>query len=294
MNLIKIGAFIATARREKKMTQSDLAKRIGVSDKAVSRWETGRGFPDVSILKSLSEELNLSINEIVNGEKIPPEKLGGKADNAILEALTYARSMSRKAFEIIALLLGIGLVMLPLLFSGQDRISAFPIIGVAFLVGTAISFFSKKEPSRAKNLTIYLTKRFAGVVSLAALAVILVLECLPAGVILIFADGPDTRITRTFSYFSLVPFGYAQFFPLITAMLTVVIAVFSAISFISNYRIVKLQDGAFTCSIVALITSVLSWAMFGADRITVIGIAISILLFISILSQAFSNRKTRS
>ncbi|MBQ8183981.1 MAG: helix-turn-helix domain-containing protein [Clostridia bacterium] len=70
MDVVKIGAFIKSQRTELKLTQKELAKRIGCTDKAVSRWETGKGLPDMSFLMPLSKELDVSINEILIGEKI--------------------------------------------------------------------------------------------------------------------------------------------------------------------------------------------------------------------------------
>ncbi len=68
MNPEKTGALIAQLRKEKNITQKDLAKKIGVTDKAISRWETGRGYPDVEILPDLAKALSVSINELLNGE----------------------------------------------------------------------------------------------------------------------------------------------------------------------------------------------------------------------------------
>ena len=58
MDLNKTGLFIAYRRKQKGLTQKDLSEKIGVTDKAVSRWETGRGFPDVSLLEALAEVLD--------------------------------------------------------------------------------------------------------------------------------------------------------------------------------------------------------------------------------------------
>lgn len=71
----KTGFFIAALRREKGWTQKELAERLGVTDKAVSRWETGKGMPDVSLLKPLSETLGVSVNELLAGEAIEPEQV---------------------------------------------------------------------------------------------------------------------------------------------------------------------------------------------------------------------------
>ena len=70
MDIMKIGNFIKTQRTELNMTQKDLAEKIGCTDKAISRWETGKGLPDMSFIIPLSKELNVSINELLIGEKI--------------------------------------------------------------------------------------------------------------------------------------------------------------------------------------------------------------------------------
>ena len=69
MNAQKCGDFIAELRKEQNLTQKDLADKINVSDKAISRWETGKGFPDVDSLQALSKFFNITINELLAGEK---------------------------------------------------------------------------------------------------------------------------------------------------------------------------------------------------------------------------------
>jgi len=293
MDLKKIGMFIASSRKEKNMTQKELADGIGVTDKAVSRWETGRGFPDVSILKSLSEVLGMSITEIVNGEKSSPEMAKENADSALLEALNYSKRMSKKTIGIVLVLFGAGFILFPLLFSGQTGFSFLYPVGIVLLIA-AIILLSVKQTTSRKGQAIKLSKRFAGCISLAMLLVIVVLEMLPSGVVLIFSDGPDIRIRETYAYFSLTPFGNAHFFPLITASLTVVITLFLIIALIRNYTMVRLQNAAFICTVVAVMTSLLSCVMFGSAYMTHISIAISVLLAISIVFQALTNRQIRS
>ena len=72
MNSEKTGSFIAELRKQKNMTQKELAKKLGVTDKAISRWETGRGYPDIEILPDLADVFSVSINELLNG-KIQPK-----------------------------------------------------------------------------------------------------------------------------------------------------------------------------------------------------------------------------
>lgn len=69
MDIEKTGGFIRTLRTEKNMTQKDLAEKLGCTDKAISRWETGKGLPDASLLLPLSDLLGISVNELLNGER---------------------------------------------------------------------------------------------------------------------------------------------------------------------------------------------------------------------------------
>lgn len=75
MDQIKIGKFIAELRKEQNLTQEQLAERIGVSNRSVSRWETGKNMPDISLFTPLCELLGISVNELVCGKRVPEEKI---------------------------------------------------------------------------------------------------------------------------------------------------------------------------------------------------------------------------
>lgn len=75
MDNIKTGALIAQMRKEKGMTQKALADSIGVSNAAISKWETGKGFPDISLLEPLSNALGLTVSEILAGERLEDTSL---------------------------------------------------------------------------------------------------------------------------------------------------------------------------------------------------------------------------
>ncbi len=75
MNQEKIGKFIAELRKEKNMTQEQLAEKMGVTDKSISRWENGKTMPDISMLSILANELNCTIQELLNGRKMTKEEL---------------------------------------------------------------------------------------------------------------------------------------------------------------------------------------------------------------------------
>ncbi len=87
MNQEKIGKLIAECRKEKKMTQVELADKLSVTDKSVSKWENGKCLPDVSLYKDLCNILGITLNEFFAGEKIKEEKLKEQADINLFNAL---------------------------------------------------------------------------------------------------------------------------------------------------------------------------------------------------------------
>ena len=70
MNQVKIGKFIADKRKEKKLTQQQLAEKLGVSDRAISNWENGKNMPDISLFPIISKELDVTVNDLMSGEKV--------------------------------------------------------------------------------------------------------------------------------------------------------------------------------------------------------------------------------
>ena len=88
MNQIKIGAFISERRKAKGWTQSQLAEKLEITDKAVSKWETGRSMPDLSLFLPLCTLLEVTLNELFAGEYIAEEKLKEKADEVLMNVIT--------------------------------------------------------------------------------------------------------------------------------------------------------------------------------------------------------------
>jgi len=97
MDVKKIGRFIAENRKAKGMTQKMLAETLGVSDKTVSRWENGNYMPDLSLLQPLSEALDISLSELLNGECIETENIAKKAEASIVSTLEYSEKKIRKS-----------------------------------------------------------------------------------------------------------------------------------------------------------------------------------------------------
>ena len=87
MDQVKIGNFIADLRKEKKMTQKELAETIGVSNKAVSKWENGNGMPEMSILMPLCQVLQINVNELLSGERLSENSYSQKAEENIMNLM---------------------------------------------------------------------------------------------------------------------------------------------------------------------------------------------------------------
>lgn len=96
MDQIKIGKFIAEERKNKKYTQRQLADILGISDKTISKWETGNGFPEISLLLPLCEELNISVNELLSGERLSDTDYKQKAEENMVSFIKEKEENKKK------------------------------------------------------------------------------------------------------------------------------------------------------------------------------------------------------
>lgn len=96
MNQIKIGKFIAECRKGKKLTQAQLAEQLGITDRAVSKWETGKSMPDASIMLDLCNILEISVNELLCGEVIEMKDYNAKAEEKLLEMAKREESCNKR------------------------------------------------------------------------------------------------------------------------------------------------------------------------------------------------------
>lgn len=105
MNLKVTGEFIARCRRELGLTQRELADKIGVTDKAVSRWETGKNYPDIELLEAIAKALGVTVSELICGEKIPKEEIVEKSESNTINSLKENKRSKKKFLSVIAVLL---------------------------------------------------------------------------------------------------------------------------------------------------------------------------------------------
>ena len=96
MDQIAIGKFIAKKRKEKNFTQEQLAERLGVSNKTVSKWETGKCMPDYSVVKILCEELEITVAELMDGEAADERSVRAYDDEQIMDLLKRTQVLEKK------------------------------------------------------------------------------------------------------------------------------------------------------------------------------------------------------
>ena len=112
MDQEKIGKFILELRKDKKMTQQELADKIGVTDRAISKWENGRGMPDISLMKPLCEILDITLNELISGEKIDKKEYQKKSDENILKTIKYTNKKTNFFKKFLICLISVFLILI--------------------------------------------------------------------------------------------------------------------------------------------------------------------------------------
>lgn len=95
MNQEKIGKFIAECRKSKKLTQAQLSEKLGVSDRSISNWENGKCMPDLSIFNELCRELNITVNELLSGEKIKENEYQEKLEENIINVVATVEQKNK-------------------------------------------------------------------------------------------------------------------------------------------------------------------------------------------------------
>ena len=96
MDQIKIGKFIAEERKTKQYTQRELADKLSISDKTISKWERGNGFPEVSLLLPLCNELEVTVNELLSGERLQEMDYKKKAEENMVNLVKEAQESKKK------------------------------------------------------------------------------------------------------------------------------------------------------------------------------------------------------
>ena len=123
MNQLVTGKFIALKRRQKNLTQEQLAEKLGVSNKTISKWETGKCMPDYAIVKSLCEELEVTVAELLYGEISKDKSVRTYDDEQILDLIRRTQELEKQKnmlYGIMLIVMGIALQALSYVVGGSD------------------------------------------------------------------------------------------------------------------------------------------------------------------------------
>ncbi len=138
MDQVNTGRFIACARKERGQTQKQLADAIGVSDKTVSKWECGKGMPEVSLMLPLCSALDITVNELLSAERIPSSEYQRKAEENIMD-LIKENENSKKRFAASIILGVITIVAVIALVCIAAFVELPTAIRIAIIVFAALS-----------------------------------------------------------------------------------------------------------------------------------------------------------
>lgn len=152
MDQIKIGGFIAEERKRKGYTQKILSEKLGISDKTISKWERGNGFPEVSLLIPLCSELDITVNELLSGQRVSEEQYRKKAEENMVNLVKEAQENKKKIIlsvmvGILTILAAVPLFMVAGMFDMRTGVRiTFIVIGiVVMIIGIAVACIMDRE-----------------------------------------------------------------------------------------------------------------------------------------------------
>lgn len=140
MDQVKIGKFISDERKAKGYTQKQLSELLGISDKTISKWECGNGFPEASLLLPLCNELEITVNELLTGERISQQNYKKKAEENMVNMIREKEENKQKILltTIIGIISTITFVTLLLVVYFYTDVIALPIKIVLMLIALSV------------------------------------------------------------------------------------------------------------------------------------------------------------
>lgn len=142
MNQVAIGKFISKKRKEKNLTQEQLAEKLGVSNKTVSKWETGKCMPDYSVVKSLCDELEITVAELMDGEDADARSVRTYDDEQIMGLLKRTQELEKQKnllYGILLIVMGIALSALSNTLGGSNVKDFFSGLLLGLSVGEMLA-----------------------------------------------------------------------------------------------------------------------------------------------------------
>ena len=152
MDQVRIGQFIKTCRKEEGLTQREVAEKLNISEKTVSKWETGNGLPEVGLMLPLCELLKISVNELLSGERLDEKQYHEKAEQNIMSLIQEKAEAKKKliiAVIIVAvtLLAGLTIILLASLLEMESWLEIVLSVGgaIIILIGIGIACVLERD-----------------------------------------------------------------------------------------------------------------------------------------------------
>ncbi len=182
MDQEKIGKFLLESRKQKGMTQKELAEKVGVSDKTISKWECGNSIPDISYLESLCNSLDISMNEFLSGERLTEASYSEKAEENIMALMKENESNKKSGFwrMVLGIALAIGsfmILQLAMGFSIGNIFDYYDAVGIiSFTVMCIASVVASGKKEKLDVLTVLQKTSIPNGVALALFEFIMILR----------------------------------------------------------------------------------------------------------------------
>ena len=154
MDQVKVGKFIAECRKKQNLTQIQLSEKLGITDRAVSKWETGKTMPDSSLMLELCDILNITVNDLLNGELVSSEEYNKKLEQQLLEMVKQKEHTDKSllgmqvVLSIVSVILYLGSFAVALL--GNLEIGLYlAIMSIALVVSVVIDIVAYRLAYKA-------------------------------------------------------------------------------------------------------------------------------------------------
>ena len=144
MDQVKIGRFIAEKRREQGLTQAQLAEKLSITDRAVSKWENGRTMPDSSLMLDLCKHLKITVNDLLNGEVVSMENYNEKLEKQLLEVIKQKEEADKRLLNLewFVIIVSTLVLIVPILIAGYVEMPDWQrvLIMVSGVIPCAVGF----------------------------------------------------------------------------------------------------------------------------------------------------------
>lgn len=154
MDQTKIGSFIAKKRKERNLTQEKLAEKLGITDRAVSKWETGKSLPDASIMLDLCRILGITVNDLLSGEELQMEKINERMEKNLVEMVRQKEAADRRLLKTEVVIVALSMLFLASMIAiaaliPMENWIKYLLMGIGLLQLIAVAAFAFRIEQKA-------------------------------------------------------------------------------------------------------------------------------------------------